>query len=109
MSTRRGGPYPRLRLDLMTKAQQGQAVYLLVLDEGLSFRQAAARLDMSLTTCWRRFWWYSDWTLPGFYGRPAGPLPPLRGTRACPRGQPYLPTIHGPGGPLHRSPGGTPR
>lgn len=99
---RRAGPSPYLRLDFTVKARQGFEVYMLVLGQGLSFRQAAARLGLSVTTCWRRYHWFSDWSLPGYYGRPPGPLPPQRGTRACPRGRPYLPTVDGPGGPLYR-------
>ncbi|MEU6373938.1 hypothetical protein [Streptomyces sp. NPDC046909] len=84
------------------KAQQGFEVYELVLGKGFTFRQAAGELGLSLTTAWRRYHFFADWSLPEFYGRPPGPLPPQRGTRACPRGRPYLPTVDGPGGPLHR-------
>ncbi|MFJ9677536.1 hypothetical protein ACIRP2_05705 [Streptomyces sp. NPDC101194] len=37
-----------------------------------------------------------DRVLPLTYGRPLGPLPPQGGTRACPRGRPWLPTPDGP-------------
>lgn len=102
MITRRGGPYPRLRTPLHIKAAQGHDVVLLVLGEGRTFREAAAILGLSPTTAWRRYHFALDLTLPGWYGRPPGPIPPQRGTRACPRGRPYLPTVDGPGGPLHR-------
>jgi len=100
-SSQRGGPYPYLRLDFSIKATQGFAVFERVM-AGASFRQAAAALDLSLTTAWRRYWWFMDWTLPGFYGCRDGPIPPQRGTRACPRGRPFLPTLDGPEGPFHR-------
>lgn len=99
---RRGGPYPHLRLDLGVKVREGVAVVELVLGQGRTFRQAGAELGISATTAWRRYWFALDLTLPGRYGRPDGPIPPQRGTRACPRGRPYLPTVDGPGGPLHR-------
>lgn len=99
---RRGGPTPYLRLNLGTKATQGQAVFEKVM-AGATFRQAANELGMPLTTCWRRYWWFADWTLPSYYGQPYGPIPPQRGTAACPRGRPYLPTVDGPGRPLDRS------
>jgi hypothetical protein len=93
---RQGGPYPRLRVPAPTKWIQGAAVADLVAVKGLSFRQAAAELDMSATTAWRRYWWVLDSTLPAYYGRPHGPIPPQRGTAACPRGRPYLPTLDDP-------------
>lgn len=92
---RRGGPVPYLRLDLGVKVTEGLAVAEKVA-EGASIRQAAADLGMSPTTAWRRLWWFRDWALPGYYGRPRGPIPPQRGTRACPNGRPYLPTLDGP-------------
>lgn len=88
----RGGPYPRLRLDLAAKVSQGTAVVRLVL-AGHSISSAAALLGLSVTTAWRRYWFVMDWTLPQSYGRPRGPIPPQRGTKACPRGRPYLPTL----------------
>lgn len=91
----RGGPYPRLRLDLVTKVHQARQVAELVARDGMSIRAAARQLDMSVTTAWRRYWWYMDWTLPAYYGLPTGPVPPQRGTRACPRGRPWLPTFDG--------------
>lgn len=93
--TRRGGPYPYLRLDLMTKVEQGQAVHALHLGERRSIRESAEILGLSPTTAWRRFWFFMDFTLPGYYGKPSGPIPPQRGTRACPNGRPYLPTLDG--------------
>jgi hypothetical protein len=94
-----GGPYTRLRTNMALKASQGIEVAQLVA-RGNSFSQAAAALGLSKTTAWRRYWWWQDWTLPDYYGKPRGPIPPQRGTRAVPRGRPYLPTIdswrHGP-------------
>lgn len=92
--TRRGGPTPYLRLDLMVKCEQGMAVWRLVA-RGASIRQAAQALGLSPTTAWRRVWFVRDWYLPRHYGRPMGPIPPQRGTRACPNGRPYLPTMDG--------------
>lgn len=90
-----GGPYPRLRLCMVVKAQQGAAVEQLVDREGKSFTQAAAILGLSRTTAWRRYWWWHDWTLPSFYGKPLGPVPPQRATRAVPRGRPYIRAVDG--------------
>jgi hypothetical protein len=89
---RRGGPVPYLRLDLGVKVREGLEVARLVA-AGASFRQAAAALDMSRMTAWRRYWFLQDWGLPGYFGRPSGPIPPQRSTRACPRGRPFLPTL----------------
>lgn len=93
--TKRGGPYPHLRLDLGTKVLQGVAAVDLVLGQGRSFREAAAALDLSLTTCWRRFWFVMDMGTPERNGCKPGPIPPQRGTRACPRGRPWMPTYDG--------------
>ena len=83
---RRGGPYPRLRLPLITKVEQGNAVLKLV-RQGHSMRSAGAVLGLSTTTAWRRFWFLMDYYPYG--GRRARmPIPPQRGTRACPRGKP---------------------
>ncbi|WP_158697756.1 hypothetical protein [Streptomyces prunicolor] len=101
-SARRGGPYPHLRLDLGIKATEGLAVAELVLGRHWTFRRAAASLGMSPTTAWRRYWWLMDWMLPQQYGLQARRLPPMRGTRACARGRPYIHELDGPGGPLHR-------
>jgi hypothetical protein len=60
---------------------------------GGSISSAARALGVSTTTAWRRYWFLADWTLPHYYGRPSGPIPPQRGTRACPHGRPYLPTL----------------
>lgn len=100
-SARRGGPYPRLRLDVGTKATEGLAVVELVLGRGLTFRQAAAQLGMSTATAWRRYWWFMDWLLPERWGVRSRRIPPQRGTRACPRGRPWIAELDGPGGPLH--------
>ncbi|MFF2384064.1 hypothetical protein [Streptomyces sp. NPDC058108] len=98
--TKKGGPYPHLRVDFTIKATQGAAVMELVLGQGFTFRQAGARLGLTTTTAWRRYWWLMDWTLPHRLGTRDGPIPPQRGTRACPRGRPYLPTVDGPDGPF---------
>ncbi|WP_432034459.1 AsnC family protein [Streptomyces antibioticus] len=92
---RRGGPTPYLRLPALTKTTEGQAAAELIFGQGMPVRAAAEILGMSPTTCWRRAWWFMDRTLPYAYGRPLGPLPPQRGTRACPRGRPWLPTLDG--------------
>lgn len=89
-----GGPYPHLRLPLHVKVDEGMAVFRIV-SAGGSISSAARMLGMSTTTAWRRYWFVMDWTLPGTYGRSAGPIPPQRGTRACPNGRPYLPTLDG--------------
>ena len=102
MSPKRGGPYPHLRLDFTTKGNQGLAVMELVYGQGLSFRQAARQLGLSTTTAWRRHYWVQDWLLPGRYGVRSSAIPPQRGTRACPRGRPWIEKLDGPGGPLHR-------
>lgn len=109
MSPRRGGPTPYLRLNTATKATQGAAVYMSVMAHGLSIRQAAALHGLSLTTAWRRFWWYADWTLPDRYGVKTTRIPPQRGTRACPRGRPWIKELDDPGGPLHIRTRGIPR
>lgn len=91
---RRGGPYPHLRIPLDQKVSEGIAVWDVVAAGG-SISSAARMLGMSTTTAWRRYHFLADWTLPAQYGRRAGPIPPQRGTRACPNGRPYLPTIDG--------------
>lgn len=91
--TRRGGPYPRLRLDLSVKVEQGSQVLELTRG-GASFAAAGAALGLSATTAWRRWWFIQDWTLPWFYGHNgATEIPPQRGTRACPNGRPCLPAL----------------
>lgn len=91
---RRGGPYPHLRIPLERKVREGVAVWDIVAAGG-SISSAARSLGMSTTTAWRRYHFLADWTLPAQYGRPSGPIPPQRGTRACPSGRPYLPTLDG--------------
>ena len=98
---RRAGPYPRLRLDLTVKVDEGLAVFELVVGRGFSFRQAAAELGMSVTTAWRRCRWLQDWLLPDQYGVRVRRLPTMRGSRACPRGRPWIEELDGPGGPLY--------
>ncbi|MFF7260659.1 hypothetical protein ACFZCL_10295 [Streptomyces sp. NPDC008159] len=93
--SQRGGPYPRLRADFTIKTTQGLAVMRLVLGEGRTFRQAAAALGMSSTTAWRRYWFVIDLSTPERHGCKPGPMPPQRGTRACPRGRPWMPTFDG--------------
>ncbi|MFM9694531.1 hypothetical protein [Streptomyces europaeiscabiei] len=87
---------------MTVKAAQGVEAVELVLGRGLSFREAADVMGLSVSTCWRRYWWVMDWTLPGRYGVKAGRLPPQRGTRACPRGRPWIQELDGPGGPLYQ-------
>lgn len=99
---RRGGPYPHLRLDFGVKVDEGMRVVELVLGEGRSFRQAAAALGLSVSTCWRRYHFVLDWLLPEQYGLRSRRLPPQRGTRACPRGRPWIQELDGPGGPLYQ-------
>lgn len=99
--TRKAGPTPYRRTPLTTKATEGLAVLELIYGQGLSFRQAAQQLGMSATTCWRRHHWIQDWLLPGRYGVQAKCLPPQRGTRACPRGRPWIAELDDVGGPLH--------
>lgn len=89
---RRGGPTPYLRLDLAVKVEQATRVYKLHGD-GLTFAEIADRTGLSLVTCWRRYWWYRDWTEPATFGRPIRRIPPQRGTRACPRGRPCIPEV----------------
>lgn len=86
--TRRGGPYPHLRLNMTVKHDQGRRVYLLI-HTGHSFREAAAITGLSVTTAWRRYWWFSDWQLPRSWGKRITTIPPQRGTRACPSGRPW--------------------
>ena len=90
--TRRGGPYPHLRLNIAVKVDEGMRVFQLV-RAGHSFRDIAAITGMSVTTCWRRYWFIQDWTLPHFYGKPMTTIPPQRGTRACPSGRPWIRAI----------------
>lgn len=93
----RGGPIPHLRRQTPdhVKLSQGDAVIRAML-RGLSLRAAAGALGLSTTTAWRRYWLVMDWTLPAREGRPRGPIPPQRGTRACPSGRPWLPTLDTP-------------
>jgi hypothetical protein len=48
---------------------------------------------MSVTTCWRRYWFWMDWTLPLLYGKRISTIPPQRGTRACPAGRPWIKAV----------------
>lgn len=106
MTAQRGGPVPHLlrQVPAIVKAVEGERMFELVVGQGATIRAAAAAVGLSATTGWRRYWWYRDWTLPGHHGLPAGPLPPMRGTRACPRGRPFLPTLDRLDGSAHRPP-----
>ncbi|MGW6924483.1 winged helix-turn-helix domain-containing protein [Streptomyces sp. NPDC054950] len=101
INTRRGGPYPHLRVPIDIKATQGAAVLELV-TAGATIREAATATGLSPSTAWRRMWFVRDWTLPAYYGIDSKRIPPMRGTRACPRGRPWIPELDGPGGPLDR-------
>jgi hypothetical protein len=90
--TRRGGPYPYLRLDIAVKVEEGMRVSKLV-RAGHSFREISAITGLSPTTAWRRYWWLQDWTLPHFWGKSSLTVPPQRGTRACPSGRPWIRAI----------------
>jgi hypothetical protein len=92
---RRGGPTPYLRLDLGVRVDQATQVNRLHGD-GATFAQIAERTGLSLTTCWRRFWWYRDWSEPAKVARPIRRIPPQRGTAACPRGRPCIPELDHP-------------
>ncbi|MEU1674808.1 hypothetical protein ABZ752_22675 [Streptomyces roseifaciens] len=93
---------PYLRVPALVKVAEGQAAAELIFGQGVTVRAAAELLGMSATTCWRRAWWFMDRTLPLAYGRPLGPLPPQRGTSACPRGRPWIPTLDGQPPPAKR-------
>jgi hypothetical protein len=71
------------------KVDEGMRIVELV-QSGLGFRAIADITGLSATTCWRRYWFFMDWTLPRVYGKPITTIPPLRGTRACPRGRPWI-------------------
>lgn len=86
---RRGGPAPHSRLDLAVKVAQAAEAYRLHAS-GRTFAEVATVMNVSLTTAWRRVKWYEDWTLPATYGLKIRRVPPMRGTRACPRGRPCL-------------------
>lgn len=98
-TNRRGGPYPYLHVTEFRLIDEGLAVHQ-VIARGASFAQAGAALGFSKTTAWRRYWWIVDRSLPERWGAKPGPIPPMRGTRACPRGRPWQPTLDGPGGPF---------
>lgn len=91
----RGGSRAYTSLDVGIKVREGTEV-LRLRRNGHTFTEIGARLGLSATTAWRRYWWLLDWTLPSHYGLPNGPIPPLRGTRAVPRGRPCLPTLDHP-------------
>jgi hypothetical protein len=84
------GPYSRLRSNEFVRQQQAYRAWRLTELGGMSIRDAAETLGMSVTTTWRRARWFADYTLNSFYGLPNGPVPHQRGTRACPRGRPII-------------------
>lgn len=86
-----GGPSPSARLPRERKMLDGDEVYRLHYGEQLGFREIGARLGMSPTTAWRRFWWYQDAIMyPRLRGLPRDYVPSQRGTRECPRGEPPI-------------------
>lgn len=100
---RRGGPHPHRRVPYLTKLEQGDAIWRAVVLGGATFRQAGAALGLSKTTAWRRYWFVVDYDLPARWGvKNRGPLPPQRGTKACPKGRPWQDSLDGPGGPMGR-------
>lgn len=86
-----GGPYTRLRGNTVRRHVEGLAMLRLVWGQGLSIRQAAAQLDLSPTTAWRRLWWAADMHLMHTQGCKRGPVLPQRGTRRVPNGRPPIP------------------
>lgn len=96
MPRSRTGPVPHIVLNSAVQIEQAQRVFELHA-RGLGFRQIGRQVGLSTTTAWRRWWFLWDWFTPTFHGRPKGPLPPQRGTRACPSGgRPCLPTLDHP-------------
>ncbi|HET9254890.1 MAG TPA: AsnC family protein [Pseudonocardiaceae bacterium] len=86
---RRGGPSLRARLPVEVKIWQGTEVYVLRYGHRLSFRAIGRQLGISTTTAWRRCWFYQDFVMyPQLRGLPRDHVPPQRGTRECPRGEP---------------------
>lgn len=84
------GPYSRTRVNEAVRIPQAAKAWELIEGRGMTVRQAAQVLGMSVTTTWRRARWFGDWTLNSFYGLPLGPKPHQRGTRACPSGRPIV-------------------
>lgn len=84
------GPYAKLRVNIVDRYQQGYAAWRLIVIGNTPVRAAAAQLGLSPTTAWRRAWWFNDVDLNRRYGFPPGPPPHQRGTRAVPRGRPYV-------------------
>jgi hypothetical protein len=91
----RGGTKPYTTMNRAVQVDQALQVAELRA-QGLNFRDIAQRTGLSTATAWRRWWWLADWTLPEYYGLPRGPFPPQRGTKACRRGRPCLPTLDHP-------------
>lgn len=89
----RGGPYLRNRLPAAIKIDQGREVFLRHILGETPIREVAKELGMSPTTAWRRSWFYIDtmwWPLQR--DLPRSHIPPQRGTRGCPTGEP--PTLN---------------
>lgn len=84
------GPYARLRVNEYTRQQQAYRAWRMTELDGMSIRQAAEALGLSVTTTWRRAKWWADYTLGPMYGLPFGPVPHQRSTRACRRGRPIV-------------------
>jgi hypothetical protein len=71
---------------------------------GVPIRAVTAELGMSATTAWRRFWWFQDAVMyPQLRALPRDHVPPQRGTRECPRGEPPI-LVRDPTGPRLRHP-----
>ena len=88
---RQGGPSPRARLPVEVKIDQGQQVYALHYRHKLSFRDIGRRLGISTSTAWRRFWFFQDYVMyPWLRNLPRSHVPPQRGTRECPSGEPPI-------------------
>lgn len=84
-----GGPYLARRLPLEQKLDEGRQVWLRHVIAGEPIRQVAAELGLSTSTAWRRSWFYTDVMVwPTARELPRSHVPPQRGTRACPRGEP---------------------
>lgn len=93
---RQGGPSPQARLPVEVKVSQGREVYLLHYGQHLGFRSIGEQLGISTSTAWRRFWFYQDYVIyPRVRNLPRDHVPPQRGTRECPSGEPPILVRHG--------------